>query len=1154
MHLNFMYARIFILFLCIITFSTVARADTFTVTSNADSGPGTLREALTLAAANGSTVKDYIYFNLPDLTEGGRTITVNTQLPQISSNVEIDGTTQPGPKIGLSDSKITLRSLRSQTALTVLTADGANNISIYGVFFSDSTNPCLSDPDGAVKTGISIKNCSYFTFGEAGRGNIVNGYKYTAIGIESSNHIVLAGNIFGVLPYSYESVCSGGLSIKKSNFVDVGKTGQGNIFFSGIGIEFDNTNSSQYVVNVIDNNFAVMADGKTTLHSGDGTYLQLIGSPANPSSPFPNALINIQGNLISHFGQFGGIVFTHIGGKILIKHNWFGTDRTATQPLNMRRAHPGDGYALYFNDVAADITVGDIDPAMANKISYAYDGILASNVQNLLLLRNSFKCIGYKDYLSYDPTLPKIVVTKATSQFISGKTEPMALVDVFTSDDCVNCSPQTYIGSTNADAAGNWTYTFSQPYAQSIIANAHIGKRSTNFTKPEIDVSHINITYFDCGVSGKISGIVVNNTQDLKWVDQQGNVVSTNLILEGVPPGRYKLIVGKYCTVESEFLTIGDSRPQIIDWSKNLINPSCGSGGAIKGIFAYTIDSKPITYRWVDQNLVIVGNTADLSGVGPGKYTMIATTPSGCESQYGPVIIVNADAPVINTTNKQIQKATCDNYNGAITGITATGNGTLTYKWTNEQDQLVGGDLDLMGVGPGKYKLTVTSGACSPVATDFIEISSINGVSLNTTNVIVRSQTACAMGQITGLSSPDATSFTWRRKNSTDILSSSANLLNVPAGEYELTIANAACTKAIPFSIAYLPPVNFSAFPYTSIKSCQAFGTGSIVLNTSNAASQPIAYRWVNQLGQNVGFDKKVTNLPAGRYKLFATDYTGCETSSPIQEVIIDPIPAMDVIFGAKHDIYCGVGKGSIDAPVVSGGRGSYIYIWKDASGNAIAPQTKSSLTDLAPGYYSLEVLDKDPLNAAEIACNSSGVFTYRIEESNAQVPAPVINDKEINYKGNTILAVENPYTTAIYRLYDSDTAATPIDEQQGGKFSVNVSETRSYWVGLTYGSCESARTKVTIKLLKSTGLLPNAFTPNGDGINDTWMLANMDINIINTVKVFNRNGQAVFESRGYTIPFDGNYNGKQLAAGVYYYIIDLKKGKPLSGHVTIIR
>lgn len=60
-----MCRRITLIILFLFFNTAVAFAETFTVTSNADSGPGTLREALTKAAANGSAEKDYIYFNLP---------------------------------------------------------------------------------------------------------------------------------------------------------------------------------------------------------------------------------------------------------------------------------------------------------------------------------------------------------------------------------------------------------------------------------------------------------------------------------------------------------------------------------------------------------------------------------------------------------------------------------------------------------------------------------------------------------------------------------------------------------------------------------------------------------------------------------------------------------------------------------------------------------------------------------------------------------------------------------------------------------------------------------------------------------------------------------------------------------------------------------
>src|SRR5664279_2840998 len=80
-------------------------ANTFIVTSNADSGPGTLREALTLASANGTGVQDIITFNLAT-DAASRTFNRLSELPALSSNLIIDASTQPGVKFGISDTKI----------------------------------------------------------------------------------------------------------------------------------------------------------------------------------------------------------------------------------------------------------------------------------------------------------------------------------------------------------------------------------------------------------------------------------------------------------------------------------------------------------------------------------------------------------------------------------------------------------------------------------------------------------------------------------------------------------------------------------------------------------------------------------------------------------------------------------------------------------------------------------------------------------------------------------------------------------------------------------------------------------------------------------------------------------------------------------------
>lgn len=83
----------------------------------------------------------------------------------------------------------------------------------------------------------------------------------------------------------------------------------------------------------------------------------------------------------------------------------------------------------------------------------------------------------------------------------------------------------------------------------------------------------------------------------------------------------------------------------------------------------------------------------------------------------------------------------------------------------------------------------------------------------------------------------------------------------------------------------------------------------------------------------------------------------------------------------------------------------------------------------------------------------------------------------------------------------------------------------------------------------------PNAFSPNNDGSNDTWIIASLDNYPGCTLQVYNRHGQSVFSSRGYTTPWDGTRKGKQLPAGTYYYVIGLTPDlKKLSGAVTIIR
>lgn len=102
-------------------------------------------------------------------------------------------------------------------------------------------------------------------------------------------------------------------------------------------------------------------------------------------------------------------------------------------------------------------------------------------------------------------------------------------------------------------------------------------------------------------------------------------------------------------------------------------------------------------------------------------------------------------------------------------------------------------------------------------------------------------------------------------------------------------------------------------------------------------------------------------------------------------------------------------------------------------------------------------------------------------------------------------------------------------------------------------GNC-SDTSSVFIKVLKAPSI-PNIFSPNGDGVHDKWVIDYLDTYPGSTVEIFNRYGQMIFRSVGYSTPWDGTINGKPVPVGTYYYIVDPKNGRKLmTGYVDVIR
>ena len=89
-----------------------------------------------------------------------------------------------------------------------------------------------------------------------------------------------------------------------------------------------------------------------------------------------------------------------------------------------------------------------------------------------------------------------------------------------------------------------------------------------------------------------------------------------------------------------------------------------------------------------------------------------------------------------------------------------------------------------------------------------------------------------------------------------------------------------------------------------------------------------------------------------------------------------------------------------------------------------------------------------------------------------------------------------------------------------------------------------------------SAECIPNVFSPNGDNINDIWSLENTFLYSDSEVRVYGRYGKLLFQSIGYTSPWDGkNKKGNDVPDGAYFYFIEIgHEYDAIKGSVTIVR
>lgn len=434
--------------LLLITITKVYPA-TFVVTSKADNGPGTLREALQKAADNGTTETDNINFNLPGGTDNDRTIRLRSQLPNVTSKVIIDGTTQPSTPFGASDARVIIeREFKTDyySGLVLgtydyLKPDQTTDIEIYGLYirnFADITS--LSNVNTYQGNGIVISyKVNNIKIGKPGHGNVICGNIYGILvnydGYYSTGalgNISIQSNFIGVMDNGTTANTNyvGISAALYENSITIGgdNAGEGNVIAAnGTDISLSRSNYSlratlNIVGNKIGTDYTGTKDFKDLPIFSQTSAVQMYGVKVDAQ----NSDLNIFKNIISGHQTCGVYVNQ---STFTIAGNYIGTGTAKTEQL-------GNNVGIQITG-SAQGTIGGSAASDPNYIGYNTFGVDVLSSNPVIITRNSIYCndrFGIGKAPSAAQTF--IQVLKQRSDYISGRSNPNAVIELFYSDNC----------------------------------------------------------------------------------------------------------------------------------------------------------------------------------------------------------------------------------------------------------------------------------------------------------------------------------------------------------------------------------------------------------------------------------------------------------------------------------------------------------------------------------------------------------------------------------------------------------------------------------------------------------------------------------------------------------------------------------------------
>ena len=394
-----------------------------------------------------------------------------------------------------------------------------------------------------------------------------------------------------------------------------------------------------------------------------------------------------------------------------------------------------------------------------------------------------------------------------------------------------------------------------------------------------------------------------------------------------LPAGSYTITVedSNGCTV-SEVATVSNAGAATITLAS--VTPvSCNGNNDGSASVTLSGGAGPFKYLWLPSG----GTGPSASGLSAGTYTVQVSGKHKCVS----VLSIDIPEPLPIQVIATITQVSCFGLNdGKVSLNVSGGNGIYNYTWSS----LIGNSPSANNLPSGNYSVDVTDqkGCTGSSVVNVTEPALLSAVVINPTHVTCfGGKNGSATVNVSGGTPPY--SYYWSVPGNT-----SASITNLPAGNFSVTVTDAAGCKTLTGVIINQPSLLIAQTSSNPGTCNLPNGTAAVNISGGNT---PYTYLW-NQTGDTTA---SVTGLPSGNFIVTVTDSSGCQLASFVD---VTNTGMFNATLGAVINVSCNGGKDASAVLNIIKGTSPYSYDWQPLGG------TSSVATGLVAGNYNVLITD----------------------------------------------------------------------------------------------------------------------------------------------------------------------------------------------------